>query len=84
MAEDTRTTLHITTTSEILINMQTLHLNMLRCMINGFYQLLSGNLSPDLIDFAKMAEIYEKMQTKAETKGLSLIAKNPRTYITNH
>ena len=62
---DTRTTLRITTTLEILVDMQTLHLNVLRSLINGFYHLLSGHLSPDLIGVKKKLEIRP---TNADTQ----------------
>ena len=77
LIEETRSTLHLTTSLEILVNNQFFHLNMFRKIANGFYQILAGHLSPDLIEFEKIEELYISLKNKAEKQGLTLVADHP-------
>ena len=77
LIEETRSTLHLTTSLEILVNNQFFHLNMFRKIANGFYQILAGHLSPDLIEFEKIEELFINLKDKAEKQGLTLAADHP-------
>ena len=77
LIEETRSTLHITTSIEILVNNQFFQLNVLRKLINGFYQLLNGHLSPDLVEFEQIEALFLSLKNKAEKHGLTLVAEHP-------
>ena len=77
LMQETRSTLHIATSLEVLINNQFFQLNVLRKISNGFYQLLNGHLSPDLVGFKKIESVFNGLKSKAEKHGLALVAEHP-------
>jgi len=46
-------------------------------LINGFYSLLNGHLSPDLVEFEKIEALFLNLKNKAEKHGLTLVASHP-------
>ena len=59
---ETRSTLYITTSHEVLVNNKILQLSVLRKLANGFYQLLNGNIIPDLIGFRKIESVFNELR----------------------
>ena len=74
--QDTRSTLHLTTTVQVLANAQLLHLTALRTVIGGFNHILNGHHNPDLILHNKIQTLFENLQTRARKKGFELVAKH--------
>ena len=77
LMQETRSTLYIATSLEVLINNQFFQLSVLRKISDGFYQLLNGHLSPDLVSFKKIESVFNGLKSKAKKHGLALVAEHP-------
>lgn len=74
--EETRSTLHLTTNIEVLVNNQFFQFSVLRMLINWFYQLLNGHLCPDIVESSQIEVLYLSLKNKTEKHGITLVAED--------
>ena len=60
----TRSASHIMATLQVVIHSQFLSLSALKSHMQGYYSLLNGVISPDLVSFDQMESLYRDLEKK--------------------
>ena len=76
----TRSASHIMATLQVVIHSQFLSLSALKTHLQGYYALLNGVISPDLVSFDQMERLYADLEKKSDNKNLKLVADHPSDF----
>ena len=76
----TRSASHIMATLQVGIHSQFLSLSALKSHMQGYYSLLNGVISPELVSFDQMESLYRDLEKKSDAKNLKLVAEHPADF----
>ena len=75
-----RSASHVMTTLQVVIHNQFLSLSALKSHLRGYYSLLNGVISPDLVSFDQMEGLYNDLEKQANLKNLKLVSDHPSEF----